>query len=194
MGKKKGKAAEQHVSSYSSPVAYCFGVNVMVGVGVLSLPHAFYNGGFLSCLFFLAIVSVFLVITMNWDIEAIARARDYDAWQQQQEKKKKKNPNYKEETFVNKIVNIFSKNKKNKKKYGESNEEEQPIADKDNLIPETEEPKVVPKFEITFVKYEMNKLLNLYVGVVGKVVYEIAVTCYLFGALWSYGLKKNPFF
>lgn len=35
-------------------------------------------------------------------------------------------------------------------------------------------------------KYEMNELSRLFLGRVGKVVYEIALCFYLYGSLWSY--------
>lgn len=41
-------------------------------------------------------------------------------------------------------------------------------------------------FEFPQRRYEMNELSRLFLGRIGKVIYEIALCCYLYGSLWSY--------
>lgn len=43
-----------------------------------------------------------------------------------------------------------------------------------------------PDFKITGRKFEMNEVTNLFLGPKIKIVYDVLVALYLYGALWSY--------
>lgn len=62
-------------SYYSPLVAYGFSVNYIVGVGVLSVPFAFYAAGIPVSLVSLFIASIVELLALMWILEASARAK-----------------------------------------------------------------------------------------------------------------------
>jgi amino acid permease len=64
------------VRYYSLPVAFCFTVNYVIGVGALGIPIAFRQAGWILSLIVLIIVAIISVITIGWIIEAISWAHD----------------------------------------------------------------------------------------------------------------------
>ncbi len=70
---EQGETAE--TPSYGSFVAYCFSLNYILGVGILSIPWGFVRAGLMLSPLVLVLVSIISFVTANWVLEAMARAQ-----------------------------------------------------------------------------------------------------------------------
>ncbi len=66
---------ETDTPSYGSFVAYCFSLNYILGVGILSIPWGFVRAGLVLSPLVLVLVSIISYVTANWVLEAMARAQ-----------------------------------------------------------------------------------------------------------------------
>eukprot|EP01028_Stygiella_incarcerata_P011832 TRINITY_DN691_c0_g6_i1.p1 TRINITY_DN691_c0_g6~~TRINITY_DN691_c0_g6_i1.p1 ORF type:complete len:505 (-),score=101.29 TRINITY_DN691_c0_g6_i1:207-1721(-) len=60
--------------TYGSKIGYCFAINYVLGVGVLSIPYAFFITGILFGSLLLTFVSLLSALTCTWVLEAMSRA------------------------------------------------------------------------------------------------------------------------
>jgi len=75
MGKGSGGAGVTAVGdSYSAAIGFIFVFNLVVGVGVLSLPKAFHEAGWVLSTFFLSFICVLSYVCATWVVEAQASA------------------------------------------------------------------------------------------------------------------------
>ncbi|KAL0486267.1 11 TM domain-containing transmembrane protein [Acrasis kona] len=135
---------------YGSFVAYCFSVNYILGVGVLGVPNAFYQGGIVVGPLALLAVTIFAMMSATWILETMARAQAI-------------------------YSNTTGTNERDASE--QLVDSEQDPTDNSNLM----------VFHITHRKFEMNELCKMFLGTPGKLLYELCVCLYLYGALWSYG-------
>lgn len=165
-------AATPHVSTYGSFVAYCFGVNYVLGVGVLSIPYAFNAGGVAFGPICLFVVSLMAIVTIMWVVETLART---EAWVSADEAKQKS------ENHEHQQANYGSENSASQQAVENSS-----IENEEKPILQHAEEKGENPFKITLRKFEMNEMCYIWLGRVGKVLYEICIALYLYGSLWSY--------
>ncbi len=64
-----------HNKTYTPIVCYCFTVNYVLGVGVLSMPYSFYHAGWLLSSITLFIVTCMAIVTANYTSDSHARAQ-----------------------------------------------------------------------------------------------------------------------
>lgn len=64
-----------HDKTYSPIVCYCFTVNYVLGVGVLSMPYCFYHSGYVLSSVVLLFVTLMAIVTANYTSDSHARAQ-----------------------------------------------------------------------------------------------------------------------
>lgn len=64
-----------HSKSYSPIVCYAFTINYVLGIGVLSVPYAFYHSGLLLSTIVLLTVTLVAIVTANYTSDSHARAQ-----------------------------------------------------------------------------------------------------------------------
>lgn len=171
-----------HVGTYGSFVGYCFGVNYVLGVGVLSIPFAFHAGGVALAPICLFAVSLMAILTMMWVVETLSRT---EAWvaSNEAEREKEKEAERQQPAIERVGKNNYGTHEEHSSSdafEGQVQEQVTPVA----AVEEEERGKQL--FQITMRKFEMNEVSYIWLGRVGKIVYEICTTMYLYGSLWSY--------
>eukprot|EP00698_Gefionella_okellyi_P018851 TRINITY_DN56_c0_g1_i1.p1 TRINITY_DN56_c0_g1~~TRINITY_DN56_c0_g1_i1.p1 ORF type:complete len:528 (-),score=74.73 TRINITY_DN56_c0_g1_i1:1104-2615(-) len=79
---KKDESADATHESYGSFAAFSFTVNFIMGVGILSLPYAFFHAGVLMSPLFLVLVSLLSFVTVMYIFESGARCEALTAHQE----------------------------------------------------------------------------------------------------------------
>eukprot|EP01112_Ceratiomyxa_fruticulosa_P012439 TRINITY_DN3442_c0_g3_i3.p1 TRINITY_DN3442_c0_g3~~TRINITY_DN3442_c0_g3_i3.p1 ORF type:complete len:517 (+),score=62.66 TRINITY_DN3442_c0_g3_i3:76-1626(+) len=144
--------------AFSPFVAYAFTINYILGVGVLNLPHAMFSAGLFLGVGFLLLVSIVSAITMMYLVEVCARAEAIVTLRF-----------IENETGVSPLESYGSK-------------PPQIDGEKQPLIASTS----APNYYITSRKFEVNELCGIFLAGTGKLIFDIALTLYLYGGLWSY--------
>ncbi|KAJ3428198.1 acid transporter [Anaeramoeba flamelloides] len=187
--------------TFSPWTAYAFSINYTLGVGILNLPLAFYRGGFIMSIIFLLLCSLICSITMVYLIETEARAEELVSLAEYQ--RGIKNTFSKQltiETFQSDLSlsefedeHLIVGNESsplsqriNSHYDFEEGSEEKLIGDEEEK--KSNNKKYKPTFEIKDRKFEYNELLLLFFGKYGKLFGSIAISFYLYGILWSYGV------
>nr|CAG4714004.1 unnamed protein product [Naegleria fowleri] len=189
--KRKKKSSEAH--TYGSFVAYCFCVNYILGVGVLGVPNGFQQGGVLIGPIFLFIVTIFAALVLNWILETLCRANAFMKVQEKQKLEEKSSLLHHDNASMGTSSAAVD---------GNGTVVATATSDTENILstvagtqysPFVQERVVIEDhtttselFEFPQRRYEMNELSRLFLGRIGKVIYEIALCCYLYGSLWSY--------
>lgn len=164
------------------PVGLAFDINYILGVGVLNIPIAFYNAGAALGVLFLAFVSFVSAITVNYLMEAQARARTV----MRLAKAGGTTGDSENSPLLLNQTKLF-----------------------DELLPPNitglsaelytlESDEVVDSRDLTFYgdamhrittrKYENNMLCNIFLGKYGKAAYEIVLILFAWGGMWSYAV------
>ena len=144
---------------YGGFVAYCFSLNYILGVGILSIPWGFVRAGLVLSPLVLLLVTLVSWVTAVFILDVMARAQAcfgpptgtaaaHAAGHVQGD-----GPDY--------------------------------TALRDRSL-DTDEAPINPRFTVGQHKFEMNSLVGLFLGKSMQRVYEATVMIYLVGALWSY--------
>ncbi|KAL9658360.1 hypothetical protein ABK040_015680 [Willaertia magna] len=187
---KSSNPSEPKVHTYGSFVAYCFCVNYILGVGVLGVPYGFAKGGLLIGPLFLLVVTVFASFVTNWIIETICRSGPFfkelelEKLKKEEERKtlldhQNDSPKTEDDIDNNSINN-------NEPLQGEENRIQETTQEDELIHSFNNNNKGIDLFQYPTKRYEINELCRLFLGIPGKIIYEVALCLYLYGGLWSY--------
>jgi amino acid permease len=164
--------------TYTAFVAYCFNVNYILGVGVLGVPYAFYQGGYVLSPIILFLVSLMALATGLWLGEVMARAECFVSASE-----KRHEQSIVIATHSSPRLNLAGKSPV--LAVAATRSPSDPLLDKEGR--EAAWLRNQPAgYEITHRKFEVNQLVNIFMGKNHKRFYEMMVAIYLMGALWSY--------
>eukprot|EP01084_Bolivina_argentea_P043197 79590_1 len=147
------------INFYSSPSAYAFTLNLCLGIGVLGLPQQFNETGYILSTIILLLVGILSFFSASWIIDTMCRAEGI------LQLSTTPSNNYKFDTPSQIIDSMYGYN---------------PDAKTIDFM------ELIPKYEITIRKFEINQLVGMFCGHHIRRLYEVMITLYIFSACWSY--------
>ena len=187
--RKSNKSTTPVHTTYGSFVAYCFCVNYILGVGVLGVPYAFQKGGVIMGPIMLFIVTILAALVLVWILETLCRAVPF--FKEREERSMRPLPSTSVVSLPELVENhegvvrasvLSLESLDNQSTTSLSNNEVRLSTENpSNFGTESE----VTIWQFPEKKYEINELCRMFLGIPGKIIYEVALALCLYGNLWG---------
>jgi amino acid permease len=164
---------QQQEHGFSNFVAFCFTINFIVGVGILGIPHAMVNAGFVVSVSMLSVVCVICWMSAQWLLEALARTHAIVHYIESMATGFRKS--FDKEQYLAEQERLFA---------GDHGHD---LSGRSNGSAGAGKRKYKPVYEIDSERViEVSDMFDVILGPRWKNAYKLVLGLFIFGTIWSY--------